>query len=155
MWCLLFRRQHFQAAFVTDLKSNSLSSCPILITASCTVSQSCQVQIASQVITCVASQVVKLLLLLTTTTTGCILLNSPLFLVQYGILAFANSFKCPDCTGLHLRVLECSEFSGRACPRTPSMSNFGLSLWALTHPYCISPQYAPLRLTNKKCLGTP
>ena len=94
-----------------------------------------------------------MLLLLTTTTTGCILLNIPLFIVQYGILAFPN--KCPDCTGLHLRVLEFSEFSGRACPQTPGMSNFGLSLWAPMHPYCISPQYAPLRLTNKKCLGTP
>ena len=35
------------------------------------------------------------------------------------------------------------------------MSRLGLSLWAPTHPYCISPQYAPLRLANKKCLETP
>ena len=49
MWCLLFRRQHFQAAFVIDLKSNSPSSGPILITAACIVSQFCQVQILLRV----------------------------------------------------------------------------------------------------------
>ena len=35
------------------------------------------------------------------------------------------------------------------------MSRLGLSLWAPTRPYCISPQYAPLRLANKKYLRTP
>ena len=40
-------------------------------------------------------------------------------------------------------------------PDPHSMSRLGLSLWALSRPYCISPQYAPPRLTNKKYLGTP
>ena len=40
----------------------------------------------------------------------------------------------------------------------PSISRLGLSLWALTCPYCTPPsppQYIPPRLTNKKWLGTP
>ena len=36
-------------------------------------------------------------------------------------------------------------------PDPLSMSR--LELWALTRPYCISPQYAPPRLTNKKCVA--
>ena len=99
------------------------------------------------------------MLLLKTTATGCILLNISLFLVQYEILAFANSeFKRPDWTRLHLRVLKFSEFSRMACPPPPSISRLGLSLWALTCPYCTPPsppQYIPPRLTNKKWLGTP
>ena len=51
--------------------------------------------------------------------------------------------------------LNFQNFLGGHVLRPPSMSYFGLSLWAPTRPYCISPQYAPLRLTNKKCLGTP
>ena len=40
-------------------------------------------------------------------------------------------------------------------PDPCSMSRLGLLLWALTQPYCFSTQYAPPRLTNKKCIGTP
>ena len=40
-------------------------------------------------------------------------------LVQYGILAFTNLFKRPDCTRLHVRVLKFSEFSRKAGPQTP------------------------------------
>ena len=36
-----------------------------------------------------------------------------------------------------------------------TLSRLGLYLWALTRLYCISPQYAPPRLSNKKFLGTP
>ena len=51
--------------------------------------------------------------------------------------------------------LNFQNFPGGPVLRPPSLSYFGLSLWAPTRPYCISPQYAPLRLTNKKCLGMP
>ena len=51
--------------------------------------------------------------------------------------------------------LNFQNFLGGHVPGPPSMSHLGFSLWAPMYPYCISPQYAPLRLANKKCLGTP
>ena len=51
--------------------------------------------------------------------------------------------------------LNFQNFPGGHVPGPPSMWRLGLSLWALTRQYCFSPQYAPPRLTNKKCLGTP
>ena len=51
--------------------------------------------------------------------------------------------------------LNFQNFPGGPVLRPPSMSYFGLSLRAPTRPYCISPQYAPLTLTNKKCVGMP
>ena len=95
--------------------------------------------------------------LLTTTTTGCILLNIPLFLVRYGSESWhlpvnLSAQIAPDYISEYLTFLT---FSGGMSPDPHSMLGLGLSIWALKRPYCISHQYAPPRLTNKKCLGTP
>ena len=88
---------------------------------------------------CVARQVITLSLSLTTTTTSCIF--------HYFLVNINLSTQLHQITSL--TSLEFSEFSGRACPRTPlAMSRLGLFFWVLT------PQYAFSRLTNKKCHRT-
>ena len=78
-----------------------------------------------------------------------------IFLVQYGILAFAK-FKRPDCTRLHLRVLKFSKFSGGACPRTPLVyRNFVAPNGRSRAHIANILNYATPGLTNKKRLGTP
>ena len=78
-----------------------------------------------------------------------------IFLVQYGILAFAK-FKRPDCTRLHLRVLKFSKFSGGACPRTPLVSRDFVAPNGRSRAHIANIlNYATPGLTNKKRLGTP
>ena len=84
---------------------------------------------------------------------ACILFYIPLLLDQYGILAYANYYnlsaqiQAPDNISENLNF---QNFSGRACPRTTLACR---ALSSPKRPYCISPQYALPRLTNKKCLG--
>ena len=57
-----------------------------------------------------------------------------------------------DCISEYLNF---QNFPGGPVPGPASMSHLGLFLCVQTRPYCISPQYAPPRITNKNFQGTP